>query len=150
LHEYVFKTAAAASRVGLLKLVASDAGLAAVLWENDDLHRVRLGPMVEGPAHLILVETGRQLAAYFAGNLKAFIIPLDIKGTEFQKRVWAALLTIPFGETRSYGQIARQIGHPPAVRAVGAANGRNRISIVAPCHGVAAASGVLTGSCRWS
>jgi O6-methylguanine-DNA--protein-cysteine methyltransferase len=84
-----------------------------VCWENDDPHRVRLGPMVEGPAHLILVETGRQLAAYFAGNLKAFIIPLDIKGTEFQKRVWAALSTIPFGETRSYGQIARQIGHPP-------------------------------------
>ena len=83
---YVFK--AVASPVGLLKLVASDAGLAAVLWEKDDPHRVRLGPMVEEPAHLILVETGRQLAAYFAGNLKAFNIPLDIKGTEFQKRVW--------------------------------------------------------------
>ena len=119
------------SPVGRLKLVASDAGLAAVLWENDDPHRVRLGPMVEGLAHPILVETGRQLAAYFAGNLKAFNIPLDIKGTEFQRRVWAALLTIPFGETRSYGQIARQIGHPAAVRAVGAANGRNPISIVA-------------------
>jgi methylated-DNA-[protein]-cysteine S-methyltransferase len=76
------------------------------------------------------------LAAYFAGNLKAFNIPLNIKGTEFQKRVWAALLTMPFGETRSYGQIARRIGHPAAVRAVGAANGRNPISIVAPCHRV--------------
>jgi O-6-methylguanine DNA methyltransferase len=87
----------------------------------------------------------RQLAAYFAGNLKAFNIPLDIKGTEFQKRVWAALLTIPFGETRSYGQIARQIGHPAAVRAVGTANDRNPISIVAPCHRVVGASGALTG-----
>jgi methylated-DNA-[protein]-cysteine S-methyltransferase len=140
---YVFKTAP--SPVGRLKLMASDAGLAAVLWENDDPHRVRLGPMVEGSAHPILVETGRQLAAYFAGNLKAFNIPLDIKGTEFQRRVWAALLTIPFGETRSYGQIARQIGHPAAVRAVGAANGRNPISIVAPCHRVVGASGALTG-----
>jgi methylated-DNA-[protein]-cysteine S-methyltransferase len=87
--------------------------------------------VVEGSAHPILAQTGRQLAAYFAGNLRAFNIPLDIKGTEFQRRVWAALLTIPFGETRSYGQIARQIGHPAAVRAVGAANGRNPISIVA-------------------
>jgi len=122
---YVFKTAA--SPVGLLKLVANDAGLAAVLWDNDDPHRVRLGPMVEETAHPILIETGHQLAAYFEGSLKAFNIPLDFKGTEFQKRVWAALLTIPFGETRSYGQIARQIGHPTAVRAVGAANGRNPI-----------------------
>jgi methylated-DNA-[protein]-cysteine S-methyltransferase len=140
---YVFKTAA--SPVGLLKLVANDAGLAAVLWDNDDPHRVRLGPMVEETAHPILIETGHQLAAYFEGSLKAFNIPLDFKGTEFQKRVWAALLTIPFGETRSYGQIARQIGHPTAVRAVGAANGRNPISIVAPCHRVVGASGALTG-----
>jgi methylated-DNA-[protein]-cysteine S-methyltransferase len=140
---YVFKTAA--SPVGLLKLVANDAGLAAVLWQNDDPHRVRLGPMVEATAHPILIETGHQLAAYFEGSLKAFDIPLDFKGTEFQKIVWAALLTIPFGETRSYGQIARQIGHPAAVRAVGAANGRNPISIVAPCHRVVGASGALTG-----
>jgi methylated-DNA-[protein]-cysteine S-methyltransferase len=140
---YVFKTAA--SPVGLLKLVASDAGLAAVLWENDDPHPVRLGPMVEATAHPILIETGRQLAAYFEGSLKAFNVPLDFKGTEFQRIVWAALLTIPFGETRSYGQIARQIGHPAAVRAVGAANGRNPISIVAPCHRVVGASGALTG-----
>jgi methylated-DNA-[protein]-cysteine S-methyltransferase len=140
---YIFKTAA--SPVGLLKVVASDAGLAAVLWENDDPHRVRLGPMVKATAHPILAETGRQLAAYFEGSLKAFNIPLDFKGTEFQKRVWAALLTIPFGETRSYGQIAYQIGHPTAARAVGAANGRNPISIFAPCHRVVGASGALTG-----
>jgi methylated-DNA-[protein]-cysteine S-methyltransferase len=90
------------------------------------------------------------LAAYFAGNLKAFNIPLNIKGTEFQKRVWAALLTMPFGETRSYSQIARRIGHPAAVRAVGAANGRNPISIVAPCHRVVGASGALNEVCRWA
>ena len=142
---YVFKTAA--SPVGLLELVASDAGLAAVLWENDDPQRVRLGPMVEVAAHPILIETGHQLAAYFEGSLKAFNIPLDFKGTEFQKIVWAALLTIPFGETRSYSRIACQIGLPAAARAVGAANGRNPISIVAPCHRVVGASGALTG---WS
>jgi methylated-DNA-[protein]-cysteine S-methyltransferase len=96
---YVFKQVA--SPVGLLKLVAGDAGLAAVLWEDDDLRRVRLGPMTEGSGHPTLVETARQLAAYFEGNLKVFNIPLDVKGTEFQRLVWAALLTIPFGQTRS-------------------------------------------------
>lgn len=75
--------------------------------------------MVEATAHPIVIETGRQLAAYFEGSLRAFNVPLDFKGTEFQTIVWAALLTIPFGETRSYAQTARQIGHPAAVRAVG-------------------------------
>jgi methylated-DNA-[protein]-cysteine S-methyltransferase len=72
-------------------------------------------------------------------------VPLDFKGTEFQKSVWKALLTIPFGETRSYGEIARQIGRPTAFRAVGAANGRNPISIIAPCHRVIGSNGALTG-----
>jgi methylated-DNA-[protein]-cysteine S-methyltransferase len=72
-------------------------------------------------------------------------VPLDFKGTEFQKSVWQALLTIPYGETRSYGAIARQIGRPMAVRAVGAANGRNPISIIAPCHRVIGSGGALTG-----
>jgi len=73
------------------------------------------------------------------------VLPLDFHGTEFQKRVWAALLTIPFGETRSYGEIARALGKPSAMRAVGAANGRNPISIIAPCHRVIGANGQLTG-----
>jgi methylated-DNA-[protein]-cysteine S-methyltransferase len=140
---YVSRTVA--SPVGLLKLVASDAGLAAVLWENDDPRRVRLGSIVRGAAHPILVEAERQLAAYFKGRLKRFNIPLDFKGTKFQKIVWAALLTIPFGETRSYGQIACQISRLTAARSVGAANGRNPISIIAPCHRVVGASGALTG-----
>ncbi|MEP9376243.1 methylated-DNA--[protein]-cysteine S-methyltransferase [Aquabacter sp. CN5-332] len=131
--------------VGLLKLVASDMGLAAILWENDDPRRVRLGPLVEVPDHPILLETEQQLGAYFAGRLKAFTVPLDFKGTAFQKSVWAALLTIPFGKTRSYGEIARQIGKPTAFRAVGAANGRNPISIIAPCHRVVGSTGALTG-----
>jgi methylated-DNA-[protein]-cysteine S-methyltransferase len=100
---------------------------------------------VESPRHSVLLEAERQLAEYFAGTRRTFELPLDFEGTEFQRSVWAALLTIPYGETRSYGQIARQIGRPKAVRAVGAANGRNPLSIVAPCHRVIGASGELTG-----
>ena len=133
------------SPVGELKLVASDKGLAAILWENDDPLRVRLGPLVEEGDNSILLEAERQLGAYFEGELKSFTVPLDFKGTEFQKAVWQALLTIPFGETRSYGDIARQIGKPMAFRAVGAANGRNPISIIAPCHRVIGSTGGLTG-----
>jgi methylated-DNA-[protein]-cysteine S-methyltransferase len=131
--------------LGQLKLVASEKGLAAVLWGNDDPRRVRLGPLVEDPNNKLLKEAEKQLSAYFKGKLKKFSIPLDFKGTAFQKSVWAALLTIPFGETRSYAEIARQIGKPDASRAVGAANGRNPISIIAPCHRVLGSNGKLTG-----
>lgn len=133
------------SPVGILKLVASEKGLAAILWENDDPKRIRLGEMSEKNSHLVLLETERQLNDYFAGRRDSFSVPLDFAGTEFQKKVWAALLAIPFGQTRSYAQIARQIGHPKAVRAVGAANGKNPISIIAPCHRVIGSSGKLTG-----
>ncbi len=133
------------SPVGELKLVASDKGLAAILWQDDDPGRVRLGPMFEDPGNALLAETERQLRAYFAGELAVFDLPLDFRGTDFQRSVWAALLTIPFGKTRSYGEIARQIGRPTAFRAVGAANGRNPISIVAPCHRVVGSTGALTG-----
>src|ERR1700754_5222411 len=133
------------SPLGQLKLVASDKGLAAVLWENDDPRRVRLGPLVEDPDNRLLKEAEKQLDAYFKGKLKKFTVPLDFKGTDFQKSVWTALLTIPFGETRSYAEIARQIGRPDASRAVGAANGRNPISIIAPCHRVLGSNGKLTG-----
>lgn len=140
-----YSSKAVDSPLGRLKLVASDRGLAAILWENDDPKRVRLGPLTEDPNHRILAETARQLTEYFAGTLKAFTIPLDFQGTGFQKSVWEALLTIPFGETRSYGEIARQIGQPTAVRAVGAAIGKNPISIIAPCHRVIGSTGSLTG-----
>ncbi|MET0240800.1 MAG: methylated-DNA--[protein]-cysteine S-methyltransferase [Sphingobium sp.] len=133
------------SPVGLLTLVASDAGLVAILWENDDPLRVRLGPTIPDPDHPILTSAAQQLAEYFAGTRRSFDLPLDFRGTEFQKHVWAALLTIPYGETRSYGAIARAIGKPSASRAVGAANGRNPISIVAPCHRVIGTNGALTG-----
>ncbi len=133
------------SLVGELKLVANGSRLAAILWENDRPNRVRLGPMTEAPDNPVLLKTARQLEEYFAGTRNCFELELDFVGTDFQKQVWAALLTIPFGETRTYSQIAQQIGKPTAVRAVGAANGRNPISIVAPCHRVIGASGKLTG-----
>jgi methylated-DNA-[protein]-cysteine S-methyltransferase len=133
------------SPVGELKLVASDNGLVAILWPNDNPRRVPLSGLVEEQNHPVLMQAERQLAEYFAGQRRAFDLKLDFAGTAFQRQVWEALLTIPYGETRSYGQIARQIGSPKAVRAVGAANGRNPISIVTPCHRVVGATGKLTG-----
>ena len=133
------------SPVGRLKLVASKHGLAAILWENDDPKRVRLAPLVEDKNHPVLLEAENQLNDYFAGKLKKFSLQFDFAGTEFQKKVWRALAAIPFGETRSYGEIAKQIRRPKAVRAVGAANGRNPISIMVPCHRVIGSNGKLTG-----
>ncbi|MBO9621849.1 MAG: methylated-DNA--[protein]-cysteine S-methyltransferase [Sphingomonas sp.] len=138
-------TTTVASPVGELKLVASDAGLVAILWENDDPARVRLGAATENAAHPVLASAAAQLAEYFAGKRTRFDVPLDFRGTDFQKRVWAELLAIPFGETRSYGAIATKLGRPGASRAVGAANGRNPISIIAPCHRVVGSTGKLTG-----
>ena len=133
------------SPVGTLTLIASEAGLRAILWEHDEPQRVPLGSVLESETDPILMETERQLGEYFAGRRTTFSLPLDFAGTDFQKRVWQALLTIPYGETRTYAQIARQIGSPAAVRAVGAANGRNPISIVAPCHRVIGSDGELRG-----
>jgi methylated-DNA-[protein]-cysteine S-methyltransferase len=133
------------SPVGTLTLIASGDKLCAILWENERLNRVRIGPLLEDIHSPLLQETERQLQQYFAGEREHFDLQLDFVGTEFQQKVWQALLTIPFGETRSYSQIAQQIGSPKAVRAVGAANGKNPISIVTPCHRVIGASGSLTG-----
>ena len=140
---YVYKMVA--SPVGKLKLVARGENLVAILWENDRPNRVKLGEMREADDYPVLVETARQLAEYFAGTRTRFEVATEFIGTEFQKKVWNALLTIPFGETRSYREIAMQIGDVNATRAVGAANGRNPISIIAPCHRVIGASGDLTG-----
>jgi methylated-DNA-[protein]-cysteine S-methyltransferase len=133
------------SPIGRLKLVASDGGLVAILWEKDNPRRVRLSDLVANNQHPVLVETERQLGEYFAGKRKTFSIALDLRGTRFQKDVWEALLAIPFGETRSYGQLAKQLGNPRATRAVGAANGKNPVSIIVPCHRVIGSSGKLTG-----
>jgi len=133
------------SPVGDLTLVASDTGLVAILWQDDDPARVRLAASQERSDHPILLTTQAQLNDYFAAALRSFTVPLDFRGTPFQQMVWAALRTIPFGETRSYGDIAHAIGRPTTSRAVGAANGRNPISIIAPCHRVVGANGALTG-----
>jgi len=133
------------SPIGKLKLVASEKGLVAIMWERDSPRRVPLGELISNLRHPVLVETERQLREYFAGKRKSSSIGLDLRGTHFQKNVWEALLAIPFGETRSYGQLAKQLGIPRATRAVGAANGRNPVSIIVPCHRVIGASGKLTG-----
>lgn len=133
------------SPVGTLKLVAHDQALVAVLWENENPKRVRLAQLIENKNHPVLLETQQQLNEYFQGHRTQFDLALDFAGTDFQQKVWQALLTIPFGETRSYKQIAEQIGNVKAVRAVGAANGKNPISIIAPCHRVLGANGKLVG-----
>jgi methylated-DNA-[protein]-cysteine S-methyltransferase len=133
------------SPVGKLKLVASNKGLTAILWENDSPRRVPLQELLLDDKHPVLMRVESQLKEYFAGSRQTFDIPLDMRGTTFQKSVWEALLAIPFGETRSYGELAKQLGRPSASRAVGAANGRNPVSIVVPCHRVIGSSGKLTG-----
>ena len=140
---YVYKMVD--SPVGKLKLVANGSRLSAILWENDKPDRVRLGLIHEDKESPLLAMAERQLNEYFAGKRNCFELELDFVGTEFQRKVWETLLTIPFGETRTYGEIALQIGNAKAVRAVGAATGKNPISIIAPCHRVIGASGDLTG-----
>jgi methylated-DNA-[protein]-cysteine S-methyltransferase len=97
------------------------------------------------PDDALFEDVVQQLVAYFSGDLVDFDLELDMVGTDFQRRVWAALTTSPYGETRSYGEIARQIGAPGASRAVGLANGHNPIGIIVPCHRVIGANGSLTG-----
>ena len=133
------------SPVGALKLVAHDQALVAVMWDNEDHKRVRLAELIEDRQHPMLLRVEKQLEEYFAGQRQQFDLPLDFQGTDFQQQVWQALLTIPYGEKRSYKDIAVQIGNEKAVRAVGAANGRNPISIIAPCHRVIGSSGALVG-----
>lgn len=135
------------SAIGGLRLVASDDGLAAILWEKErtDAKRIPLNIVGEDNNHPILIQTERQLGEYFSGQRKKFDVKMDFAGTDFQNKVWEALLSIPFGETRTYGEIARQIGNPKSVRAVGGASNKNPIAIIAPCHRVVGASGDLTG-----
>jgi methylated-DNA-[protein]-cysteine S-methyltransferase len=124
--------------IGPVGLVASDTALHAVLFDGG---RVR----AEGGSP-VLDEAARQLEAYFAGDLLAFDLPLELHGTAFQRQCWLALATIPYGRTVSYGEQARRLGlGPDAARAVGAANGRNPLPIVLPCHRVLGADGSLTG-----
>ncbi len=127
-----------ATPIGTLGLVGSEAGLRRVLWTAEGLE------LDDGCA--VLDEAAAQLEAYFAGELTAFDLPYDLKGTEFQRHCWLALATIPYGRTVSYGEQARRLGlGPDTARAVGAANGRNPLPVVLPCHRVIGADGSLTG-----
>jgi methylated-DNA-[protein]-cysteine S-methyltransferase len=131
------------SPVGPLTLVAVD-GVLAGLYMNLQRHR----PSEEtfgAPDPAPFTEMIRQLAEYFDARRTQFDLPLTFVGTPFQRRVWAALREIPYGETMSYGQLAERIDRPGAARAVGLANGRNRIGIIVPCHRVVGAGGNLTG-----
>ncbi|HKY09853.1 MAG TPA: methylated-DNA--[protein]-cysteine S-methyltransferase [Candidatus Binatia bacterium] len=134
-----------ASPVGRLKLVAGQSGLVAVLWEREPPRRIELEAMNLAPHHPLLLAAEQQLKEYFSGTRTVFDLPLDPQGSDFQRKVWRALRAIPFGETRSYRDLAKAIGAANAVRAVGAANGKNPLAIIIPCHRVIGVNGALTG-----
>ena len=131
--------------IGRLTIVASDRGVRAILWPAEDAGRVRLPASAPDSDHPVIVETVVQLREYFDGEREEFDLPLDPVGTEFQQSAWMALRTIPYGTTISYGEQATRMGDRRKARAVGAANGRNPISIVVPCHRVVGSNGSLTG-----
>ena len=132
-----------ASPVGGLTAVAEEGGLSGLYFEG---HKRGPGPEALGTrSDESFEETRRQLDEYFAGERTEFSLPLAPRGSEFQQRVWMLLREIPFGETRSYGDLAMRLGGMPLARAVGAANGRNPLSIIVPCHRVVGANSDLTG-----
>ena len=131
------------SVVGMLTLIACDQGLLAVLWQDEKLMDEEM--CIEQDEHPILLAAKQQLQQYFLGQRQVFDVPLIMHGTAFQLQVWQALQQIPFGQTRSYQQIAQQIGRPKAMRAVGLANKNNPLSIIVPCHRVIGKSGKLVG-----
>ncbi len=147
-HDLNMVYAECSSAQGNLYLAATERGLAG-MWFTDQRHLpdVSAWKQVDDTSQQrILQTTQRQLQAYFAGKLQQFDVPLDLgAGTPFQQSVWQALLTIPFGQTTSYGALSARIGKPLAVRAVGTAIGRNPIGIIVPCHRVIGADGSLTG-----
>jgi methylated-DNA-[protein]-cysteine S-methyltransferase len=123
-----------------MRLVAGDSGLRAI-----EFTPTGAAPGMQNCSHPVLIEAIGQLREYFEGSRREFTVPLDFAGTDFQKRVWRALLAIPYGETRTYREIAMAIEAPAAVRAVGAANGANPLPIIVPCHRVIGSSGKLVG-----
>ncbi|MFO1519540.1 MAG: methylated-DNA--[protein]-cysteine S-methyltransferase [bacterium] len=132
------------SKIGPLYLAASEKGLRGVFW-----HDPKFAPIpslaAEDPESRILSQASRELGEYLEGTRKTFEVPLDLVGTPFQRLVWEELLKIPYGETISYRQLADRIHNPGAIRAVGAANGKNPVSILVPCHRVIASDGSLGG-----
>ena len=132
--------------IGVLTLVASDVGLTHVLFDGQQPADVGLpDDLPVADDHPVLEAAARQLTEYFAGDRTEFDLPLDLRGTDFQLEAWRALARVPYGETRSYAEQADLIGRPGAFRAVGAANGRNPVPVVLPCHRIVGADGSLTG-----
>ncbi|WP_341503551.1 methylated-DNA--[protein]-cysteine S-methyltransferase [Gallaecimonas sp. GXIMD4217] len=131
--------------LGQLLLVANGSALTAAYFDGQMHHPGRSPAWHDGSKHWVLLEARRQLTEYFAGHRRDFELPLAPKGTDFQQQVWAGLRAIPFGHTYSYKALAEALGRPSAVRAVAAANGRNPLSVIVPCHRVLGASGKLTG-----
>jgi methylated-DNA-[protein]-cysteine S-methyltransferase len=134
------------SPVGALRLIASDKGLCAVLFNGGRGQKMLPDAALElSEKHPILKRAEKQLQEYFAGKRQAFDVPLDPKGTVFQMKAWRELKKIPYGKTISYGEQAKRIGDAKKARAAGMANGRNPICIIVPCHRVIGVSGALTG-----
>ncbi len=131
--------------VGAIHLFATDGGLRYLAWPSAPPVSEAIADTSEAPEHPVLRRASEQLEEYFAGERMRFDIPLDPRGTPFQRAAWQYLSKIPYGATRTYGEQAAAIGRPKASRAVGAANGRNPLSVVVPCHRVIGANGALTG-----
>lgn len=131
------------SPLGPILIAATSKGLCYVNFQNGLNKRIPDHEWVRNETRLS--EVKEQISAYFAGTLKTFILPLDLKGTEFQRNVWSALQKIPYGTTMTYGELAQQIGKPKAARAVGNANNANPIPIIIPCHRVIGSRGELIG-----
>lgn len=144
IHSAGTAQAVAATPLGPLRLVRTARGLAGAWFEGQKHHPGPIG-VPERPDDALLARAARQLRAYFGEGDAAFDLPFDLHGTPFQQRVWHALSRIPAGDTRSYAAIAVEIGAPQAVRAVGAAVGRNPLSVIVPCHRVVGSDGSLTG-----
>ncbi|MEO7424848.1 MAG: methylated-DNA--[protein]-cysteine S-methyltransferase [Fibrobacteria bacterium] len=134
-----------ATPVGEIILAASEQAVMALLWNREDLPRLGLEFAPAGGTCDMLQRAEIQLGEYFRGSRKRFDLPLELRGTAFQRKVWAELEKIPFGATWSYRELAERIGNPGAVRAVGTANGRNPVCILIPCHRVVRVSGDLGG-----
>lgn len=130
--------------LGKLTLVADDAALKEIFWSGEDIQPVA-GVMPHQGNNALLDQASSELIDYFNGDLTAFTVPLAPEGTAFQQAAWQALCRIPYGETRSYAEQAHAINKPKAVRAIGAANGRNPIPVIIPCHRVIGSDGSLTG-----
>ena len=126
------------SPIGMIRISFTDAGICGLIFEEKKVKKT-------GEPELFTADYIRQLDAYFSGKLKKFNVPLDLKGTDFQIKVWKELLKIPFGHTISYMELAKKLGNPKSIRAAARANGQNPVSIIVPCHRVIGSNGSLTG-----